>query len=221
MMLVGSPTVGKTSIWLRYVDNVFSDTYIKTTEAFFKIKNIKVGEHKVKLQIWDQPPQDRFKEYNYNKYRGAHGIIVVYDVTNQESFQNVKKWLQEINYYASKNVCKVLVGNKCDRVDRKVTTQEAKELAGQLNMSFLETSAKNDNNVEEAFCKMACCICRTAKIWLKEDINSWPKSHGLFGLEQKQVVEGVCLIIGIYVSRDVTVYCVKTILRLMELKQKY
>uniref|UniRef100_A0A6B2LHE8 SOCS box domain-containing protein n=1 Tax=Arcella intermedia TaxID=1963864 RepID=A0A6B2LHE8_9EUKA len=206
---------------MRFADDAYTDTFITTIGVDFKIRTLNIGGTTIKLQIWDAAGNERFRTITTSYYRGAHGIIVVYDVTNQESFQNVKKWLQEINYYASKNVCKVLVGNKCDRVDRKVTTQEAKELAGQLNMSFLETSAKNDNNVEEAFCKMACCICRTAKIWLKEDINSWPKSHGLFGLEQKQVVEGVCLIIGIYVSRDVTVYCVKTILRLMELKQKY
>uniref|UniRef100_A0A6B2LJD4 Uncharacterized protein n=1 Tax=Arcella intermedia TaxID=1963864 RepID=A0A6B2LJD4_9EUKA len=205
---------------LRFADNTFSESFISTLGMDFKIKTLNIGGLTIKLLIWDTPGYERIHTPKSSYYQGAHGIFVVYDVTNQESFQNVKKWLQEINYYASKNVCKVLVGNKCDRVDRKVTTQEAKELAGQLNMSFLETSAKNDNNVEEAFCKMACCICRTAKIWLKEDISNWPQSHCNFGLQLQQMVEEVCFIIGMYVSRDVSVYCIKTILMVMEFKQK-
>eukprot|EP01126_Amoeba_proteus_P011752 TRINITY_DN147_c0_g1_i6.p2 TRINITY_DN147_c0_g1~~TRINITY_DN147_c0_g1_i6.p2 ORF type:complete len:110 (-),score=24.37 TRINITY_DN147_c0_g1_i6:86-415(-) len=91
--------------------------------------------------------------------RGAHGIIVVYDVTNPETFNNVQKWLQEIERYACENVHKLLVGNKCDLAsERKVSTEDAKDFADQLNLTFLETSAKTASNVEEAFKKMAQSI---------------------------------------------------------------
>lgn len=92
-------------------------------------------------------------------YRGAHGIIVVYDITNQETFNNVQKWLQEIDRYACENVHKLLVGNKSDLVnDRKVQYDQAAEFAASLNLIFLETSAKSSTNVEDAFTKMAKAI---------------------------------------------------------------
>lgn len=100
-----------------------------------------------------------FSQITSSYYRGAHGIIVVYDITNQETFSNVQKWLQEIDRYACENVHKLLVGNKCDLVsERKVSTEDAKEFADQLNLNFLETSAKDSTNVEDAFTKMAIAI---------------------------------------------------------------
>lgn len=89
-------------------------------------------------------------------YRGAHGIIVVYDVTDSESFKNVKQWLNEIDRYASENVNKLLVGNKCDMTTKKVVSYEqAKAFAQKLEIPFLETSAKAATNVEKAFLTMA------------------------------------------------------------------
>lgn len=99
--------------------------------------------------------QERFRTITSSYYRGAHGIIVVYDVTDQTSFNNVKQWLQEIDRYACDMVNKLLVGNKCDLVSQKVVDfHTAKEFADQLNIPFLETSAKSATNVEEAFVAM-------------------------------------------------------------------
>jgi len=107
------------------------------------------------LQIWDTAGQERFRTITSSYYRGAHGIIVVYDVTDQTSFNNVKQWLQEIDRYACDMVNKLLVGNKCDLVSQKVVdVHTAKEFADQLNIPFLETSAKSAQNVEEAFVAM-------------------------------------------------------------------
>merc|ERR1712232_757148 len=110
----------------------------------------------IKLQIWDTAGQERFRTITSSYYRGAHGIIVVYDVTDKESFNNVKHWVQEIEKYAADGVNKLLVGNKCDLSSKKVVSyDEAKELADSLGIQFMETSAKNAHNVEQSFQTMA------------------------------------------------------------------
>ncbi|KAK7233217.1 GTPase [Aureococcus anophagefferens] len=109
----------------------------------------------VKLQIWDTAGQERFRTITSAYYRGADGIIMVYDVTSSESFDHVSDWLTEVNRYANEGTCKLLVGNKCDMEDKVVTTEAAKEYADGLGIPFLETSAKNATNVEEAFLTMA------------------------------------------------------------------
>ena len=110
----------------------------------------------VKMQIWDTAGQERFRTITSSYYRGAHGIIVVYDVTDRESFKNVENWMKEISRYASENVSKLLVGNKSDIEGKKVVSyEEGKELADQLGVKFLETSAKTAQNVESAFLTMS------------------------------------------------------------------
>ncbi|KAL0454497.1 UNVERIFIED_CONTAM: Ras-related protein RABD1 [Sesamum latifolium] len=105
---------------------------------------------------WDTAGQERFRTITSSYYRGAHGIIIVYDVTEMESFNNVKQWLSEIDRYANDSVCKLLVGNKCDLVESKVVdTATAKAFADELGIPFLETSAKDAINVEQAFLTMA------------------------------------------------------------------
>jgi Ras-related protein Rab-1A len=122
----------------------------------FKIRTIELEGKTVKLQIWDTAGQERFRTITSSYYRGAHGIIVVYDVTDNDTFTNVKQWLQEIDRYASEGVNKLLVGNKSDLTGKKVVEYSvAKEFSDQLSIPFLETSAKNATNVEQAFLTMA------------------------------------------------------------------
>uniref|UniRef100_A0A3Q3DBM0 RAB1A, member RAS oncogene family a n=1 Tax=Hippocampus comes TaxID=109280 RepID=A0A3Q3DBM0_HIPCM len=141
------------------IDDTYTESYISTIGVDFKIRTIELDGKTIKLQIWDTAGQERFRTITSSYYRGAHGIIVVYDVTDQESFNNVKQWLQEIDRYASENVNKLLVGNKCDLTTKKVVDYTtAKEFADSLAIPFLETSAKSATNVEQAFMTMAAEI---------------------------------------------------------------
>lgn len=159
LLLIGDSGVGKSCLLLRFADDTYTESYISTIGVDFKIRTIELDGKTIKLQIWDTAGQERFRTITSSYYRGAHGIIVVYDVTDQESFNNVKQWLQEIDRYASENVNKLLVGNKCDLTNKKVVDySSAKEYADQLGIPFLETSAKNATNVEQAFMTMAAEI---------------------------------------------------------------
>ncbi|OWF43537.1 ras-related protein Rab-1A [Mizuhopecten yessoensis] len=159
LLLIGDSGVGKSCLLLRFADDTYTESYISTIGVDFKIRTIELDGKTIKLQIWDTAGQERFRTITSSYYRGAHGIIVVYDVTDQESFNNVKQWLHEIDRYASENVNKLLVGNKSDLETKKVVDYTtAKEYADQLRIPFLETSAKNATNVEQAFMTMAAEI---------------------------------------------------------------
>jgi Ras-related protein Rab-1A len=155
LVLIGDSAVGKSSLLLRFADDSFTDSYISTIGVDFRFRTLKLGDKLVKLQIWDTAGQERFRTITSAYYRGADGIITVYDVSNQESFEHVQDWLQEVNRYASPGTVKLLIGNKSDRSDRVVTTEQGEAFASNLDMPFLETSAKTSENVEAAFLAMA------------------------------------------------------------------
>ena len=106
----------------------------------------------VKVQIWDTAGQERFRTITQTYYRGAQGIILAYDCTRNESFDNVGNWVRQIENHAAPNVKKILLGNKCDLTSEKVVSREqGEEFARQNNMSFFETSAKSGEGIKEAF----------------------------------------------------------------------
>ena len=148
----GKSNVGKSSLFLRFVDDIWNDTFVPTIGVDFKIKTFDIDEKKIKMQIWDTAGQERFKNIIASYYRGAHGILLIYDVTDKDSFKNLSNWLIEIEKNASKNVLKVLIGNKSDLEDKRVITiNQGKEFADTYGLKFLETSAKKNVNVNEAF----------------------------------------------------------------------
>ncbi|CAD8080853.1 unnamed protein product [Paramecium sonneborni] len=156
ILLIGNSAVGKSSLLLRFADNVFNESFLPTIGVDFKIRTFDLNGKTVKLQIWDTAGQERFKTITNSYYKGAHGIILVYDVTDKQSFKDVENWLAEVEKYANENVVRVLVGNKVDlESKREVTFEEGKELADSLNIRFIETSAKNSSNVEKAFITLA------------------------------------------------------------------
>jgi len=187
LLLIGDSGVGKSCLLLRFADNTYTDSYISTIGVDFKIRTLDIDGKTVKLQIWDTAGQERFRTITSSYYRGAHGIIVVYDVTDKVSFNNVKQWLGEIDRYACQSVNKLLVGNKADLIEKKVVDyNESKEFADSLGISFLETSAKSAQNVEEAFLTMT----RQIKERVTHDGPAKPTGSVNISTNSKKIKEG-------------------------------
>lgn len=153
VLLLGDSTVGKTCFLLKYTDKIFKEVHMTTVGLDYRLKTMTLKNGKnVKLQIWDTAGQDRFRSITKNYYKGAHGIIVVYDITSFASFDNVKNWISQIREEVTSNVVIYIAGNKIDlEEERKVQTEEGKKLAEEYGFPFVETSAKDGTNINEAF----------------------------------------------------------------------
>jgi len=152
LLLIGDSGVGKTCILFRFSDDAFNSTFISTIGIDFKIKTIELQGKKIKLQIWDTAGQERFQTITTSYYRGAMGIMLVYDITQTTSFANISKWLRNIEDHATENVAKIILGNKCDMEGKRaVPTEQGEQLARTKGLKFLETSAKANINIEKAF----------------------------------------------------------------------
>lgn len=155
ILLIGDSGSGKSCLLLRFADDMYADSHIATIGVDFRIRTIELEGKQAKLQIWDTAGQERFRTITSSYYRGAHGIIIIYDVSNRHSFLHIKQWLLEIDRHASENVNRLLVGNKIDKKARQVSTEEAQAFADELGISFIETSAKDSVNVDQAFAIIA------------------------------------------------------------------
>ena len=153
VLLLGDTKVGKTCFLMRYTDNTFQETHMSTIGLDYRLKTMKLSSGKnVKVQIWDTAGQDRFRAITKNYFKGAHGIILIYDVTDEQSFDNVSNWINQIKEEASDNVIIFLVGNKIDDVDhRKIQIENGENLANTFKLEFFETSAKTGENVQKTF----------------------------------------------------------------------
>ncbi|KAG8446338.1 hypothetical protein GDO86_013971, partial [Hymenochirus boettgeri] len=157
VMLLGDSGVGKTCFLIQFKDGAFlSGTFLATVGIDFRYKIISVDGVKVKLQIWDTAGQERFRSVTHAYYRDAQALLLLYDITNKTSFDNIRAWLTEIHEYAQKDVVIVLLGNKSDvTTGRVVRTEDGESLAKEYGVPFLETSAKTGANVELAFLAVA------------------------------------------------------------------
>ncbi|CAG8533995.1 25205_t:CDS:2, partial [Racocetra persica] len=156
ILLTGDSGVGKSNLFLRFADDSFTHSFISTLGIDFKIRTIKMDGLRIKLQIWDTSGQERFRMITTAYYRGPMGILLVYDVTDERSFNsilnNIRNWFSLVEKHADSRVNKILIGNKCDWVEKKaITKEEGQKLADEFRIKFLETSAKANINVEEAF----------------------------------------------------------------------
>ncbi|XP_063306512.1 ras-related protein Rab-10-like [Pelobates fuscus] len=169
MVMAGDSNVGKTCILTRYTDNTIP-SYISTVGIDFKTKTIEIDETSVKLQIWDTAGQERFHTLSVRYFRGAHGIVLVYDITNTLSFENIAMWMKDIKSKAGEDVEVVLLGNKCDKEDeRKVSKERGEKLAWEFGMPFFETSAKENINIDKAFLMLSDSIYSKKSSLLVED----------------------------------------------------
>lgn len=152
IVLIGDSSVGKTNIFTKYLNDEFDPDSKATVGVEFGTKNFKIEEKIIKVQIWDTAGQERYRSITNAYYKGAKGCLLVYDITNKTSFENIDRWLSELKNNSEENISIILVGNKSDlESNRVVTLEEGKKMAEFHKMAFIETSALNGNNIEKAF----------------------------------------------------------------------
>jgi Ras-related protein Rab-1A len=171
-IMIGDSGVGKSSLMRRFCDDKYDEGFLSTIGVDFSIKTMSVGDDSktLKLQIWDCAGQERFRSIVNSYYRGSHIVICVYDITDRDSLMgSMKKWLEDVNRYASENIVKVLVGNKCDLESRRAIQREEGRLFAETNgfYCFYETSAKTADHVSEVFSDVAVEVVRHIKV----DVN--------------------------------------------------
>ena len=153
VLLLGDSTVGKTCFLVKYTEDIFNEQYISTIGCDYRFKEtiLKSGK-KVKIRILDTAGQERFRALTKNYYKGADGIILIYDVTNEKSYKSIKIWISQIKESAPDNVIIYIVGNKIDKKgERKVSEEDGRKLANEYGFPFAETSAKDGININETF----------------------------------------------------------------------
>jgi small GTP-binding protein len=178
ILLIGESSVGKTGIMLRFVNDRFSNSFITTIGIDFNCKTIVSNGSKIKLQLWDTAGQERFRAITTSYYKGSNAVIIVYDVTNRDSFDRIKYWIESVYAKLSSDVIIILVGNKIDLESiREITFDEGYELAKKYDIHFFECSAKNGININKIFDDVADqfikqfnnCITKPNKINLKKE----------------------------------------------------
>lgn len=151
LLIIGDSGVGKSNMLLRFVNNKFDNSYDMTIGIDFGIKRVVLNDNIYKLQIWDTAGQETFKSMTQTFYRGADGCILVYDITNRESFNNISSWLSSLRLLVQ-DIVIILVGNKIDMdYKREVTIHEGEEFAERNNIHFFETSSKTAENINQCF----------------------------------------------------------------------
>ena len=137
---------------MRFTKNIFHSEFLNSIGVDFKSKDLRVDGKRIKLQIWDTAGQERYRTITSSYYKGAHAIVVVFDITNRSSFEHILRWMEDINKYAKENILKFVVGNKSDLIqEREVKYEEARALASEMNATYFNVSAKENENINEFF----------------------------------------------------------------------
>ena len=172
IVLIGDSSVGKTNILSKYISDEYDPDTQATIGVELSTKNYTFDNNEVKVQIWDTAGQEKYRSITSSYYKGAHGCLLVYDITRKVTFENINKWLAEIKLSSNNEINMVLIGNKCDLEDkREVSIEEAQNKAKLLNMAFMETSALNGTNVEKAFNELVNNVYQNNKQIFHQDVN--------------------------------------------------
>ena len=150
LVIIGESSVGKSCIVSRYVDNQFTESFLTTVGVDFKVKEVDVDGKKIKLQVWDTAGQEQFHTITKSYFRGAHGILLVYDVTKKDTFEQTRMWMDSI-HETTGDVNVILLANKIDLDDRDISREQGEALAKEFQCPYFETSAKTGENINEAF----------------------------------------------------------------------
>lgn len=152
ILLLGDSGVGKSSLLLRYTKNEFISDMRSTIGVEFALKYITIDNYQLKIQIWDTAGMERYRSITNAYYKGAKGVIVLYDICRKKSFENVDKWIDDFKSKADDDAVIILIGNKSDLDDKREVSKEEGESKAKMNkFAFMETSAKDNNNVQKAF----------------------------------------------------------------------
>lgn len=169
ILIIGDSGTGKSSLLLRFVNDTFDPDLASTIGVDFKVKTMVIEGKKIKLSIWDTAGQERFRTLTPAYYRGAQGVILVYDVSMPESFEGLDVWLNELDTYATKkNLIKMLVGNKIDKSNRQINRADGLQFARRNSMLFIEASAKTRDGVQEAFEELVHKILQTPELYTSD-----------------------------------------------------
>ena len=165
--------MGKSSVILRYIEDYFSGNMMSSIGVDFKTKQIEINDRLIKMQIWDTAGHEKFRTITTSYYKSAHAIIVLYDITDINTFEHVKNWMIDIDKFAKQGVLRLLIGNKIDLNDNRQVTKEAGEtLANKFGVNFFEVSAKDNININELFLETAKSLLEKNENMINNEIGS-------------------------------------------------
>ena len=163
-IIIGDSFVGKSKILLKYTNNEYNENFVITIGAEFGAKTINIDGQEIRIQIWDTAGMENFKSITRSYYKNSICALIVYDISNKDSFKNVLNWIEDCKVFSPKNILLVLIGNKCDLEEkRQVSIEEGKKVAEENDMIFFETSAKDNINIDEVFLKSSQKILENIK----------------------------------------------------------
>ena len=182
IITLGDSHVGKSSLIFKFIEDTFSSSYMSTVGFDLKFKTIKINDEEIKVMIFDTAGQERFRSLASNYIRKANGILLVYDISDKNTFLNIENWMTSIKEESSDTIPIILIGNKCDLDDqRKIQKEEGEQFANNNNLKFFETSCKDGDNVEKCFIELTKLIIERKK---EKQFN--PNTQKLVNKEKKK-----------------------------------
>ncbi|KAL4473212.1 hypothetical protein ABPG72_015593 [Tetrahymena utriculariae] len=178
ILFCGNANVGKSCLIERYLSNIFLENYTPTVGIDYRAKFHIINQTKVQIKLFDIPGQNRFQDIMLSQLRKVDGVVFVYDISDMDSFLDIKHWQEKVKSTDNQNIFQLLIGNKCDKLDKQVPLSQGQEYAYDNNMNFFETSAKNGKHVEQSIMKLAekiyCEKQKKANQNLKDELKSKP-----------------------------------------------